>query len=48
MSALTLWQGQGAAWAVGWVSTLLALIGTVLPIGAALRARAVELVGTRE
>ncbi|WP_406311552.1 ABC transporter permease [Streptosporangium sp. NBC_01639] len=30
------------------VSTLLAVVGTVLPVGAALRARTVRLVGTRE
>ncbi|MEW2484831.1 FtsX-like permease family protein [Streptomyces sp. NPDC048411] len=33
---------------VAAVSTLLAVIGTVLPVGAALRARAVQFVGSRE
>ncbi|MFC8872091.1 ABC transporter permease [Streptomyces sp. NPDC057148] len=33
---------------VAVVSTLLALLGTVLPVGAALRARAVQLIGARE
>jgi putative ABC transport system permease protein len=33
---------------VAVMSTLLAVVGTVLPVGAALRARTVQLVGTRE